>query len=430
MQNTSNKTSSVVLPMVMWISCAIFYGYQYLLQVSPSIMGNDIMRDFGVNATALGNLAATYMYPYAIMQIPAGVLLDNFGTRKLLTIAAILVTVGCLLFGATHTFSITVLGRFFIGLGASFPVLGCMYIAATRLPPKYFALTNGLLLAIGMLGAICGQTPLAILVNAINWRHTMWLFTAIGIAITIKLWLVLKDKKSELTLGNTTNSATNKPKSNILAGLKHILRCKQSWLIALYGGLMYMPIPVLGAVWGVPFLMRKLSIPNTTAGGIITMMFIGIAIGTPLFGWVSDLMHRRKPAMLLSGIGALLSLSWVLYAPHLSHFLVSALLLCFGFFSGGFLVSFAVIREIDTTNSPGTAIGFMNMLNMVFAAIMQPLGGFILDFCWHGKMADGIRFYSLLDYQIALTFLPIGIILAIVSLAWVKETFCKSNTIN
>ena len=47
------------------------------------------MRDFAVGAAVLGNLSAAYFYGYAGMQIPVGVLLDRFGPRRLITIAAL-----------------------------------------------------------------------------------------------------------------------------------------------------------------------------------------------------------------------------------------------------------------------------------------------------------------------------------------------------
>lgn len=409
-------------PLVMWLVCACFYGYQYFLQVSPSVMANDLMRDFSVNATALGNLAACYFYTYAAMQIPVGVLLDRFGARTLLTVAAAVCAFGCLLFGGTHIFAITILGRLCIGLGASFAVVGCMYIAAKRLPLKHFAFLTGIVITIGMLGAIGGQTPLALLVNKIDWRNTMLLFGAIGFAIAFCLWVVIGDShqqskiKQEAVIG----------KASILMGLKHVVCSKQAWLIAIYGGLMFMPISVFGSLWGVPFLMRKYSLPNTSAGAMITMLFLGMAIGTPFFGWLSDYIGRRKPVMFLGGVGALLSILVVLYVPGLSHAIAAFLLLVFGFFSGGFLVSFAVIREIDVTNSPGASTGFMNMLNMIGGAFAQPLVGWFLDLNGHGVMEGGVHYYSLGNYEFALSILPICIFVSLLTLPWIKETYCRN----
>jgi len=107
------------MPYAMWSIAVLFYGYENLLQVSPSVMVPELMHSFNVNAAALGNLSAVYFYAYASMQIPLGVLLDRLGPRRLLSVAALLCAIGSFLFGAAHHLVYAVLGRIFIGLGSA-----------------------------------------------------------------------------------------------------------------------------------------------------------------------------------------------------------------------------------------------------------------------------------------------------------------------
>lgn len=418
-----NSYFLTVSPILMWGIVAFFYGYEYFLQVSPSVMANEIMQDFQVNATSLGNLAACYFYTYALIQIPVGLLLDNFGARKLLTIASLLCAIGATLFGGTHSFAITILGRLAIGLGGAFAVVGCMYIAANFLPQKRFAFFNGILVTIGMIGAICGQTPLAALVNFIGWRHTMAFLGGIGIIVAILMWTFIRDRQQQPELNKQSVLPQNQ--ISFFAGLKHVLSSKQSWLTTIYAALMFMPVSVFGSLWGVPFLMRKYNLHNTSASGIIVMLFVGLAISTPFFGWLSDYIGRRKPILSIGAIGALFCISAAIYLPNTSYLWAAISLFGFGFFTGGFLVAFAMIREIDPTNCPGTAMGFMNMFNMLGGAFIQPLVGWILDLCWDGTITNGIHLYSIKGYYIALALLPISILLALLILPWIKETYCQ-----
>lgn len=424
-QKKNIRKNPYILPAIMWSLCVLFYSYQYLLQVSPSVMTQDLMRNFNVHATALGSLAACYFYTYALMQIPAGLVFDRFLARRPLTIAMLLCTIGCFLFAATHYFAVTVLGRLLIGLGGAFSAIGTMYIAANWLPLKLFALLIGIDVAVGMLGAICGQAPLAFLVNTLGWQNTTFLFTLIGLLLSACFWLIMRDlpKTNALTVTTTPLTATSKkaPKIPFKSAFINIIHNRQIWLVAIYGGCTFMPISVFGSLWGTPFFMHKYGISNTAAGSITTMLFVGLAVGTPFFGWLSDHIKQRKSIMLYSTIGSLISMLGFIYLT-IPIYLSSILLFAYSFFAGGSLVCFAAARESDTSNSPGTTLGFVNMLNMLGGAIMQPIVGWLLDLQWNGAIENGVRVYSLTGFKIALLAMPLCVTAAILVLPFTKET--------
>jgi len=67
-----------LLPLLGWLTGALFFFYAWVLRVAPSVMVEELMRDFAVGAAVLGHMSAAYFYGYAGMQIPVGVLLDRF----------------------------------------------------------------------------------------------------------------------------------------------------------------------------------------------------------------------------------------------------------------------------------------------------------------------------------------------------------------
>ena len=111
--------------------------------VSPSVMIEEMMRDLAIGGALLGQLSAAYFYGYAGMQIPVGMLIDRFGPRRLLTVAAVGCAGGCVLF-ASGTVATASLGRLLIGAGAAFSLVGAMAIAAQAFPARRFALLSGL----------------------------------------------------------------------------------------------------------------------------------------------------------------------------------------------------------------------------------------------------------------------------------------------
>jgi MFS family permease len=421
-RTVDERTQPGLLPWFMWALGAVFYCYEFFLQVSPNIMVKDLMLAYHLSAAQMGYLSTSYYVAYAAMQLPVGMLLDRFGTRKPLTVAVLLCALGTVIFGTTHLFALAVFGRFLVGAGSAFAAVSCMQIAASWLPLNRFALMTGLLLTIGMIGAWNGQAPLGILINAIGWRETMMLFGVIGCVLAGVILLVIRDKPK-------STHTRLLPTTSFFAGFRYIIRRPQNWIVALYGGLMFLSIPGFAGLWSVSFFSQSNSVDFTTAAFIVSMIFIGFAIGAPLLGWLSDRIERRKPPMYFGTIGSLVTMCVMIYGPALSPLLAGLLFFGFGFFCSGFLPVFSVAREVNPPETSATTLGFINTLNTSGGMIVQPLIGYLLDLNWHGEMQGGVRFYDTADYHIALSILPIAIILSLIVLFFVRETHCKDQFI-
>jgi MFS family permease len=234
----------------------------------------------------------------------------------------------------------------------------------------------------------------------------MLFFGIMGIIITTLIWGFTRNRPN-----------ANHAKPHVLTGLKYILKNSQIWLLAIYGGLMFMSISILGSLWGTPFLMAKYQITNTAASANLSSLFIGLGIGCPLLCWISDHFERRKIIMFIASFGTLISIIPVLYFA-IPYWLTAVLLCGLGFFMGGFLVSFNLAREVQST---GAAMGFMNTINMVGGALMQSVCGLIMDLMHPNSIAKGQKIYTLLDFQVALSIVPLTTIIALIMLYWINE---------
>ena len=411
------------MPWMVWGLGCLFYFYECLLQVSPSVMSNELMRDFSVTSQTLGILSGIYFYSYAAMQLPGGVLMDYFGPHRLLTVATVVCAVSTIAFGMTDSFFMACVARLMIGFGSAFAAVGTMKLAANWFPAQKFALLTGLMVTIGMMGAIGGEAPLALLIDNFGWRHSMIIMGTVGLVLSALIVLIARD-----TPQNYTPAIHHHPieEERLIPSFLALIKNSQLWLVAIYGGLMYMATPVFCGLWGVPFLMNKMLITKSTAANFVSLVFIGWAIASPLWGIFSNRIGLRKPPMYIGCIGALICSTLFIFAPITSTFLMEFLLFTFGIFSAGFLPAFTVAKELCNKKYVATGLSFMNMMNMVGIALAQPLIGYILDKMWQGEMEGTVRLYPLVAYHTALSILPLGMLIALFILPRIKETYCQS----
>lgn len=400
--------------------------YKYAIEVSPSVMTNELMSTFNIHATQLGNLAACYFYAYLIMQLPAGILVDRYGPRLVTTLAIFLCSLGALVFAYSETIVMAEIGRFLTGIGAAFAAINTLKLIANWFPTNRFALMAGLMMTLAMLGAVGGQAPLSAFIHHLGtWRHAMGIIALIGGFLGLIFWVVVRDRSK--ALHPFYDVAVSPKKMTIREGLKKILSNSQSWYLSFYSGLAFAPVMIFGGLWGVPFIMEAFDLSKDLAARSVSLIFIGFALGCPFSGWLSDWIGNRRNVMFVGTILALFSITAVLYMPGLSFLMINSLMFFFGFFISFFLICFTMIREINPPILAATAIGFMNAFDAFFGAFSDPLTGKFLDLGWQGKMAEGARVFPVHAYKMALLTIPVYLLLSLIFLFLIKETHCKSS---
>jgi len=217
---------------LIWGLATLFYAYDYLLNVAPGGMKPQLSQAFNLSAGDLGILSSCYLWTYGLMQIPAGLLMDTVGPRKLLTFAGFSCAIGALLFGLADTIVAACVGRLFMGFGASFAVVGCSKIASVWFPPRRFALFMGIMVAIGTLGAAFGLAAVNPIIENYGWKQTLFGGAVVSFALSAAMWMILRDKPA-VTITAEPVSVKQVP---VLTGLKEVIVCKQDWYAAIYAG--------------------------------------------------------------------------------------------------------------------------------------------------------------------------------------------------
>jgi len=419
--NTKSEWITAVYPWIIWTVAAGFFFYKYLVQVSPSVMTADLMKAFQVNGAGLGNLSAFYFYAYLLMQIPVGIMLDRYSPRLITTCAIFICSASTFVFSMSNTLWLASISRALMGAGAAFAAVSCFKLASVWFAPKRFAFVSGMFMTAAMLGAVFGQMPLSLLVQQVGWRQALVVISALGLALCVIYALIVRDKPVPRGVPD------KKRHQNIGQLLKHIVTNRQAWFLSLYSGFAFAPVSVFGGLWGVPFLQEAYQLTRTDAAFAVSCIFIGFAVGAPFLGWLSDHMGRRKPILYMGTLLAIFCLSVVIYSQHLSLASLVVFLFLFGFGSSGFFTSFAMIRELFPIVLAATVLGIMNTFDSVCEALYEPLVGAFLDWTWEGASLNGVHHFSLHGYHLSLVLLPLSLLLALVTLFLIKETYCHSN---
>lgn len=404
-------------PWIVIILCSFFLFYKYVLQVSPSVMTKELMGEFHVNGAGLGNLAATYFYAYLIAQLFVGPLLDRYSPRYLTTVAIVICAIGAFAFANTHSLLAAEISRALMGVGTAFATVSYMKMSAIWFRPNQVAFVDGLLATAAMMGALCGQVPLTLLVAHAGWRTSLIYCGFFGLVFACLFLLLVKDKNNQSTdVCQTPSDSTLK-----LVDIFALLKDKKNWLLTFYSGLAFTPIAVLGGLWGNPFFEVAHNLTSTEAAYFTSLIFIGLAIGSPVFGYFAGRLGDSVRVMIVGTCLALVSLVMAIYLTELPLWLFGTLLFTFGLGTGVFMLSFPLGKEMNPLRFAATVVALINTGDALFGSFSEPLIGKILDIYWDGTMVNGVHHFSAQNYHVALSLLPLYLLAGLVCLFGLKK---------
>jgi len=410
MQQQRTSVNSLHAIVAFSLGCLLF-AYAFIQRVSPSVMTEELMRDFSVGGAALGILSAMYLYPYALAQLPVGLLMDKFGPRPLLAVTALICAVCSCWFASTNSLYAASIARGFIGVSVAFAFVGSLTIAATFFKPERFALLSGIVFTVGMSGAVAGQLPLRILVDGLGWRDTYLVLGAIALVLSILVVLAVPQRAP--TVGPRSSS--------VLSALATVCRHRQNWLCAIAGFGLSATMLSFAGLWAVPWMTMTLDFDARVAAGVSSMIFIGWGLSAPLLGWCSDQLNSRKPFLVGGALVALVALVLIVYGRFSSPLVLGVLFFLHGMGACSMALCFSLCRKNNAAEHSATAISLVNMCVVASGAIMQPLLGWLLDLRWDGTLIEGVRHYSVDAYDNALFGLIVVTGIALVCAMLVSE---------
>lgn len=390
-----------------WVISAVFVLFQFFLQLSSGEIIGGLMKTFALTAFGAGVLVSSYYYIYVLLQVPAGMLMDRYGSRGILSAGALTVCAGSLLFATAKSAYLALLGRVLMGGGSAFAFVGCLNVISIWFPARRFAFMAAIVETAGMAGAISGNFWLADVISKWGWQQCM-LFAAIFAGVlSLFLFLIVHDaprRKNRVIVGKNATA--------LWQGLKLLLKKPVVWINGVYSGLSFSIVTTFTALWAIPFLEVSHHIHLLQANMVDAVLYVGVAVGGPILGWLDSRTNWRRTIMIVNALFSASCLFAVIFISNLPLVAVAILLFFAGVGASGYVLTFAIANEIAAENNRATCIGFTNMLCVSFAPVLQPLIGFLVTWMNHRDGLSEVLSQSIPHFEWAMSVIPFLMVFA------------------
>jgi MFS family permease len=396
---------------IVWAAAAFFYFFELFVRVMPGTMLQTMQSHYDVSSTTFGIASGMYYYIYAPMQIFAGILLDRFGGRNVMLPASIIVAFGCAcILMPWNSVWLFAIGRILMGFGSAFGFIGVMYLATVWFHSERLSLVSGLTTSIGFFGAILALKWIPFLANNFEWQNCWFLASLFGIVSITVLFFCIPQTPVWEKQRKEAHFEEFAP-SHAFSGFFTVIKNKQTWLLGLIGGILYMPTTVLGDLWGKEYIETVYYLSSEDAGFVISMIYFGWLVGAPFWGFFSDRTGMKRSLLFFSTFTASILLSLLILCNNMSISLLKSCLFCTGFVSAPQVICFVLSVNENAENAKASAMATVNMLVTLVGGILQPVVGFILDHLCEDLTESTFHRYCTSDFKWALSLMPLMTIL-------------------
>lgn len=348
-------------------------------RVSNAVIAPNLIQDLGLNAEMLGFLGGAFFYAFTLLQIPMGPMLDRIGPRMIMSLSCLIGALGAFLFSFGNSFHAVLIGRILIGAGMAPMLMGAFKTFTLRYPPEQFATLVGIISAVGTIGNIVAASPLAFFTSTIGWRKTFFITGVIAIVLGFLIFWVLREERSGKEKPSV--SPLIKPDMGILQSIRLIIGSLAFWQFGAVAFFRYGTFVSLQGLWLGPYLIYIKGFSPVQAGNLLILLAIGIIVGSPLGGRLSDRYIQSRKSVALIGLSlycmSLLPLAGLWRIDH--PFLFGLIFFFIGFFHGFGMLIYAHAKDLFPIAISGTVMTYINFFTMAGAAIFMPILGKVIE---------------------------------------------------
>ena len=355
---------------IIYLMSCLLFAFSQFYRSSIAVISPNLVQDLGLNAKELGLVSAAFFYAFAAMQLPVGVYLDSLGPRRLMTGLSLAAVAGAVLFAYGNSANALIAGRLLIGAGMACNLMGPLKLLTTWFSPLHFATLSAVFFSVGTAGNIIAATPLVWLTESFGWRFTFLLFSMSNLAISIVFYAIARDYPT----GSPLLRRSARPAAGLkeaLRGIVLLLTRRDYWLISVGTFFRYGIYASVQALWAGPLLIVTLGLSQVMTGNLLLAMSLGLVVGSPICGWLSDSIFHSRKKVIVAGLAimAAILLTISMFRCGTWRALLFALFFGLGFSSGSGQIMYAHIKErmpLENAGAAMTGINFFTMIGVAF----------------------------------------------------------------
>ncbi|MGW3655738.1 MFS transporter [Streptomyces sp. NPDC005151] len=354
------------------------YFVAITFRTSLGVAGLDAADRFDVNASALSTFSILQLLVYAGMQIPVGLMVDRLGTKKVLTLGAVLFTVGQLGFALSPSYGMALASRALLGCGDAMTFISVLRLGARWFPARRGPLIGQIAALFGMAGNLVSTLFIARALHGFGWTATFAGSAAAGVVVLVLLLLFLKDHPEGHEPPPVEHADAAYVRKQIAASWREPGTRLGMWVHFTT----QFPAMVFLLLWGMPFLVEAQGLSRSTAGELLTLVVLSnMAVGL-VYGQAIARHHAARAPLALGTVAvtAVVWASTILYpGDHAPMWLLITLCAVLGACGPASMIGFDFARPANPPQRQGTASGIVNMGGFVASMTTLFAVGVLLD---------------------------------------------------
>ncbi|MCZ2860383.1 MFS transporter [Blastococcus sp. VKM Ac-2987] len=367
-----------------WAVGLLAYVVAVFHRSSLGVAAVDAQERFSAGASAVSLFLVLQLAVYAGLQVPVGVALDRFGSRRMILAGAVTMAAGQLALALATGVPTAVAARVLVGAGDAMTFISVLRLVSVWFPGRTVPLVTQLTGILGQLGSIAAAYPLVALLHGTSWEATFLGAAATGLLVAVLVLVALRDAPDGSVRGPAVGLAA------VRRSLADTWR-EPGTRMGLYTHLVtQFSGTVFALLWGYPFLVVGQGLAPGTAAGLLTLLvLVGMGVG-PLLGRLCGRWPLRRSVLVFTILGATVSM-WtvVLLWPGRAPLpVLIALVMVLGTNGPGSMIGFDYARTENPVERLGSASGVVNVGGFVASLLTILAIGAVLDLQTPGASAD------------------------------------------
>ena len=381
---------------LVWGVGVFAYVIAVLHRTSFGVSGLSAADRFSISPSVLSSFVVLQIVVYAGMQIPAGVLLDRYGSRIMIAVGAFIMMSAQLALAFTESLPVAIGARIAVGAGDALTFISVLRLVPQWFPPRQVPLVSQFTGILGQLGQVMSALPFMLLLSGPGWTFAYGSAAAVGLLAFALALSVIRDAP---------------PGADVVAvpaGAKEIGRqIKTVWMRpgTRLGFFSHMgtqfSITTFALLWGVPYLKSAQGLDSATVGSLLTLSVISAIVAGPILGILTGRYPMRRSWLVLT-IMVASALMWTIVLSRSEPsplWLLTILVVVISVGGPGSVIGFDDARTSNPSSAMGTAQGMVNIGGFLASLIVIQVMGVILGHMG-GYTFDGFRVAWMVQYPV------------------------------